>query len=103
MISSNSSGETGRGSEAAGKGDLQAPHFPLSERCLAGIRLGLPQDGQLRIMAIVDSLMCIIAGMGFSEHPSGAKARVVFGLYGTTKVVPFHKTAPDGAHTFHAD
>ena len=33
----------------AGSSALQAPHLPTSERCLAGMRFGLPQDEQFRM------------------------------------------------------
>ena len=49
MISLNCSSLTSRGSPIAGNSALQAPHFPKSERCLAGMRLDLPQEGQFRI------------------------------------------------------
>jgi hypothetical protein len=35
-----------------GKAALQAPHRPVSARCLAGMRFGLAQEGQLRTMGI---------------------------------------------------
>src|ERR1700757_747067 len=49
IISWNSSSLTSMGSPIAGNSALHAPHFPTSARCLAGIRLGLPQEGQFRI------------------------------------------------------
>ena len=52
ITSSNSSGPTSVGSATGASGDLQAPHFPVSARCLAGTRLGFPQDAQFRMMAM---------------------------------------------------
>src|SRR5579863_1430584 len=49
MISWNCSSLTSMGSPIAGSSALQAPHFPTSERCLAGMRLDLPQVAQFRI------------------------------------------------------
>jgi len=49
MISLNCSSLTSIGSPIAGNSALQAPHLPTSERCLAGMRLDLPQEGQFRI------------------------------------------------------
>ena len=49
MISLNSSSLTSRGSPMAGNSRLHAPHLPTSERCFAGMRLDLPQEGQFRI------------------------------------------------------
>jgi len=40
---------TSMGSPIAGNCALQAPHLPTSERCLARMRLDLPQEGQFRI------------------------------------------------------
>jgi hypothetical protein len=40
-----------------GSAVLQAPHLPVAARCLAGIRFGLPQDGQFRVIAMVKSLI----------------------------------------------
>jgi hypothetical protein len=57
IISSNSSVLTSMGSAIAGSGVLQAPHFPVSARCFAGIRFGFPQDGQFRIVAMANSLI----------------------------------------------
>src|SRR5579863_10500730 len=51
-ISSNSSGPTGMGSATAGSCALHAPQRPMSARCLAGIRFGLPQDAQFRTTAM---------------------------------------------------
>jgi hypothetical protein len=48
-ISWNSSSLTSMGSPTAGNSALQAPHLPTSARCLAGMRLDLPQEGQFRI------------------------------------------------------
>jgi hypothetical protein len=45
------------GSAIAGRVALQAPHLPISERCLAGIRFGFPQDEQFRIMAMAGSFI----------------------------------------------
>jgi len=45
-------GVTARGSAAGGRGDLQAPHLPVSERCLAGMRFGFPQEGQFWMMGM---------------------------------------------------
>lgn len=56
-ISSNSAGWTSIGSAIAGNGVLQAPHLPVSARCLAGIRFGFPQDGQFRMMAMAKSFI----------------------------------------------
>jgi hypothetical protein len=39
----------------AGKGVLHAPHFPVSERCFAGIRFVFPQDGQFRMTGMANS------------------------------------------------
>ncbi len=52
IISSNSSRLTSIGSPIAGSAALQAPHLPVSARCLAGIRFGFPQDGHFRIIGI---------------------------------------------------
>src|SRR6202034_3650716 len=52
-ISSNSARLTSTGVAIGDSGALQAPHRPVSARCLPGIRLGFPQDAQLRMMAIV--------------------------------------------------
>jgi hypothetical protein len=49
MISLNCSSLTSIGSPIAGNSALQAPHLPTSERCLAGMRLDLPQEEQFRI------------------------------------------------------
>lgn len=51
-ISSNSPGVTSMGSEMGGSADLQAPHFPVSEICFAGIRFWVLQEGHLRTMGI---------------------------------------------------
>src|SRR5215468_4212560 len=49
MISLNCSSLTSMGSPIAGNCTLQAPHLPTSERCLAGMRLDLPQEEQFQI------------------------------------------------------
>jgi hypothetical protein len=56
-ISSNSSRPTSTGSAIGGSVVLQAPHLPVSAKCLAGIRFGLPQDGQFRVIAMEKSLI----------------------------------------------
>jgi hypothetical protein len=43
------------GSAIGGKGVLQAPHLPVSERCCAGIRFGFPQDEQFLMIAMAKS------------------------------------------------
>jgi len=40
------------GSAIAGKGDLHAPHRPVSAMCFAGTRFCFPHDGQARTMAM---------------------------------------------------
>src|SRR3954454_4367039 len=59
-ISSNSAVATASGSAIGGSGALHEPHFPVSAMCFAGIRFGLPQDGQFRIMAVPRLLSTII-------------------------------------------
>jgi hypothetical protein len=54
-ISSNSAGLTCTGSAIGDSGVLQAPHLPVSARCLPGIRFGFPQDGQFRMMGMAKS------------------------------------------------
>jgi hypothetical protein len=44
----NESSSTSSGSFRGGSGDLQEPQRPVSERCRAGMRFGVPQVGQLR-------------------------------------------------------
>jgi hypothetical protein len=56
VISSNSAVLTARGSAIAGNADLHAPHRPVSARCFAGTRFGLPQEAQFRTMAIRSTL-----------------------------------------------
>jgi hypothetical protein len=57
------------GSAIAGKGILQAPHLPLSARCLAGIRFGFPQVGQFRMMAMAKSLVDLPPRQYFAGQP----------------------------------
>lgn len=56
-ISSNSSEPTSTGSAIGGSAVLQAPHLPVSAKCLAGIRFGLAHDGQFRVIAMEKSLI----------------------------------------------
>src|SRR5580698_3334106 len=66
-ISSNSAGPTAMGSAMGGNGDLQAPHLPVSAMCLAGIRFGFPQDGQLLTIGITNSSLSKMRQRAFSS------------------------------------
>src|SRR5215471_3957572 len=72
MISSNSAALTSTGSAIGGRGDLHAPHLPVSAMWFDGTRFGFPQDGQFRTIAMDCSSfgvrrMDIIAGKATAD------------------------------------
>src|ERR1700691_434629 len=68
VISSNCSGLTSSGSFTEGKGDLHAPHRPVSARCFAGIRFFWPQLLQVRTRDIFVLLLPSSTRFGAGCH-----------------------------------
>src|SRR6202012_5326256 len=68
IISSNSVGLISTGAATGDSGALQAPHRPVSARCLPGIRFGFPQDGQFRMMGMAKFFCWMLRGQYFGRR-----------------------------------